>query len=253
MTTTTTTTTKRPRGRTPLTNQSFIDRVKQLQPNLILLTPYVKGNEYVEYHCTQCNNKSKIIPRGLLYYGHGCNKCSVTGGGIGKLNSSSMEKLIGRKKLKDSPVAKLYLIEMTSKIVPDAKPFYKIGVTVQTLAQRFMNVRCVSNCDIKRIASIESTDHANLVAMEKFFVSQYKDLRVKFDAKWLGSGECFNFDDSSIPLQLLKDIVNGFDKMAGKRSNTEITLYDEDGSPVKVETKRKYAGNHKNNRIKKDV
>jgi hypothetical protein len=58
-----------------LTHQMFVDKMKVINPNIIILGNYVNSKEKVKFQC-ECGNVDFAIPNSLLK-GHKCWKCGI--------------------------------------------------------------------------------------------------------------------------------------------------------------------------------
>lgn len=187
--------TRKPHSTKKLTNEQFIERIKVIHPNITPLEEYTgTWKKSMRILCNECGNETVKSVSALLHAKQGCKICARSKGGIGILNNNSIYKRDMKKK-----TAKFYIAELTNR--DTGVIITKIGVTTQTLPQRYMNIRFLSNSTIRTLYSKEG-DLTDLVELERYLRIMYDHKQHQFINKWMGSGECFDFSDGDI-----KDII----------------------------------------------
>lgn len=58
-----------------LTNEEFLKRIKNINPNIKILEPFINTRSYIKYECLKCGYINKTIANHLLK-GVGCPKCA---------------------------------------------------------------------------------------------------------------------------------------------------------------------------------
>ena len=56
------------------TNEKFLSELKEINPNVEILSPYVNSHTKIQVRCKLCDNVWDITPKDLLH-GYGCRKC----------------------------------------------------------------------------------------------------------------------------------------------------------------------------------